>query len=223
ASATYSTGAQIGTTWQQFQWFLLDDVNNDRFADIVAARPDGTLLLYTNTGDGNAPYNTGTVIGSAWQQFRNVTLGDVTGDGRADLVAARPDGTLWLYTNNGNDTSPYGTGTQIGVSWGQFGWILAGAVTGDGRADIVAVRSDGTLWLYTNGGSDTAPYSTGVQIGLGWQSFNRVMLGDVDGDRRADIIATKPDGTLWLYLNSGSDTAPYSTGAQLGTGWQQFA
>ncbi|MDS0136667.1 MULTISPECIES: VCBS repeat-containing protein [unclassified Amycolatopsis] len=222
-TAPYSTGSLIGTGWQGFGWFLVGDVTGDGKADIVAAKSDGTLWLYTHGGDNTSPYSTGTLIGSAWQQFSHVTLADVTGDGRADLVAARPDGTLWLYTNGGNNTSPYSTGSQIGVGWEQFSWILGGDVTGDHRADIVAAKPDGTLWLYVNGGSDTAPYSTGTQIGVGWAQFDRIQVGDVTGDHRADITASRPDGTLLLYTNGGSDTAPYSTGSQIGSGWQTFA
>jgi hypothetical protein len=77
--------------------------------------------------------------------------------------------------------------------------------------------------LYVNGGSDTAPYSTGIQVGAGWEQFNRIQVGDVTGDGRADVTATRPDGTLWLYTNGGSNTAPYSTGIQIGSGWESFA
>ena len=152
-----------------------------------------------------------------------VVAGDVTGDGRSDLVARRPDGTLWLYINGGSNSAPYGTGSQIGVGWQQFSWVLGGDVTGDGRADIVAERPDGTLWLYINGGSNTAPYGTGSQIGVSWQQFDRIMVGDVTGDARVDVVASRPDGTLWLYTNGGSNTAPYGTGSQIGVGWQVFA
>jgi hypothetical protein len=57
---------------------------------------------------------------SSWGQFRNITLTDVTGDGRADIVATKPDGTLWLYANGTSDTAPYSTGTQIGTGWQAF-------------------------------------------------------------------------------------------------------
>jgi hypothetical protein len=32
-----------------------------------------------------------------------------------------------------------------------------------------------------------------------------------------------PDGTLWLYTNSGNNTTPYSSGSQIGNGWQNFS
>jgi hypothetical protein len=222
-SAPYGSGVQIGTSWQQFGWFLGGDVTGDRRADLVAARPDGTLWLYVNGGSNTAPYGSGVQVGTSWQQFRNITLADVTGDGRADLVAVRSDGALLLYANGGSNTAPYGSGVQIGTSWQQFDRVLGGDVTGDGRADLVATRSDGALLLYANGGSNTAPYGSGVQIGTSWQQFDRVQPGDVTGDGRADLVASRPDGTLWLYTNLGSDTAPYGTGARIGTGWQIFA
>jgi FG-GAP-like repeat len=222
ATSPYGTGTQIGVSWQQFLWFLTGDVNGDRRADVVAARPDGTLWLYTNGGSDASPYGYGTQIGVAWQQFRHVVLGDVTGDGRADLLATRPDSTMWLYVNSGNDSAPYTTGAQIGVGWQQFRHLTLADVTGDSRADLVVSRADGTLWLYTNNNDNAAPYSTGTQIGVSWEQFDRVQAGDVTGDSRADLVATRPDGTLWLYVNGGSNSAPYTTGAQIGVGWQQF-
>jgi hypothetical protein len=222
-TAPYSTGVEVGMAWQQFTWFLTGDVTGDGYDDLIAARPDGTLWLYGNSQNASAPYSTGIQIGTEWHQFSKITAADVTGDGRADLMATRPDGTLWLYTNEGSNTAPYSTGTQIGAGWETINRVTAADVTGDGRADLVATRPDGTLWLYTNEGSNTAPYSTGTQIGAGWETINRVTAADVTGDGRADLVATRPDGTLWLYTNEGSNTAPYSTGTQIGAGWEAFA
>ena len=198
------------------------DVTGDGRSDMIARTPDGKLSLYTNGGSNTAPYATGILIGTSWQSFRWFLAGDVTGDGRADLVAAGSDGNLTLYTNGGSNTAPYATGILIGTAWQQFTRIMAGDVTGDGRADLVAIKPDGTLWLYTNGGSNTAPYATGVLIGTSWQNFRSVSLADVTGDGRADLVAVGSNGTLTLYTNGGSNTAPYATGILIGTGWQNF-
>jgi hypothetical protein len=222
-TAPYSASSRIGVGWQGFSWFLAGDVTGGGRADVLASKPDGTLRLYINTGSNTAPYSGSSQRGTGWDGFSNVTLADVTGDGRADLLAAKSDGTLWLYTNGGSNSSPYSTAVRVGSGGRGFSWILAADVTGDRRADVVGVKADGTLWLYPNTGSNTAPCSGSTRIGSGWAPFTQIMVGDVTGDGRADLVASKADGTLWLYANGSSNTVPYSSGIRIGSGWQPFA
>jgi GH25 family lysozyme M1 (1,4-beta-N-acetylmuramidase) len=219
----FTSGIQIGSAWQAFTWYLANDVTGDGHADIIADRSDGTVWLYTNTANKTTPYTTGTRISTAGNRFTNVTLADITADGHADLIATKADGTLWLYTNSGNSKAPFATGTQIGTAWTAFNRITAADLNADGHADLLATKPDGTLWRYTNSGNNNTPYTSGTQIGTGWQAVNRLLPTDVNADGHADIIATKPDGTLWLYTNTGNNNTPYTTGTQIGTGWQNFA
>jgi len=49
------------------------------------------------------------------------------------------------------------------------------------------------------------------------------VVGDVDGNGRADLLATKSTGALWLYRNAGSNTYPFPGGHEIGSsGWQAF-
>jgi hypothetical protein len=221
-SQPYTDGRTIGSQWQQFSWFLAGDVTGDGLADLVAERPDGALMLYANSGSSSQPYDDHIQIGNAWNQFSNITLADVTGDRLADLLATRPDGTMRLYANTGSASQPYDLFQTIGPDWQQFNRVLAGDVTGDGLADVVATRPDGTLMLYENTGNASQPYNNGRQIGSDWQQFNRVLIGDVTGDRLADLAATSPNGTLVLYPNTGNASQPYNPSSAIGSGWQQF-
>jgi DNA-directed RNA polymerase subunit N (RpoN/RPB10) len=223
SASPYTSLRQVGSGWQQFSHVLGADVTGDGKADIVAASPDGTLRVYVHGGDNAAPYSWGQVIGSGWQQFTHVTAADVTGDGKADIVAASPDGTLRVYVHGGDNAAPYSWGQVIGSGWQQFTHVTAADVTGDGKADIVAASPDGTLRLYAHGGDNAAPYSTGAVIGSGWQQFDRILATDVTGDDKADILATRPDGTLLLYSHGGDNAAPYSTGRAIGSGWNTLA
>ncbi|MEU4745788.1 GH25 family lysozyme, partial [Actinosynnema sp. NPDC023658] len=63
--------------------------------------------------------------------------------------------------------------------------------------------------------------STAQLAALAGGAADGVATGDVTGDGKADLVARRPDGTLWLYRNSGS-TTPYGTGIQIGLSWQQF-
>ncbi|MGW1881299.1 FG-GAP-like repeat-containing protein, partial [Streptomyces sp. NPDC001970] len=43
--------------------------------------------------------------------------GDLTADGKSDLVARDTTGTLWLYRGTGNAAAPFATRTKIGGGW----------------------------------------------------------------------------------------------------------
>jgi hypothetical protein len=221
----FTTVAVVGSGgWQNFNRIVLGDIDGDGLADLVTTSPDGRLWYYQNTGT-ITPYATPVIIGAGgWQNFNRIMLADVNGDGRADILATSPDGRLWFYANSGSPASPFGAPIIVGSGgWQNFNQLVAGDVSGDGKADIVATSPDGKLWYYANGGSATAPYVTVAIIGSGgWQNFNRFALADVDGDAKADLVTTSPDGRLWYYHNGGA-LPPFSVPSIIGDGgWQNF-
>ena len=141
------------------------------------------------------------------------------GDNRADVVARRPDGSLWLYSGTGAGTVR--AGRQIGSGWHGYTTVLSpGDFTGDGRRDIIAAKSTGALYLHT--GNGLGGLSAAKVIGSGWQGFNLITSpGDFTGDGKTDLIARTPAGKLYLYAGNGTGgfAAP---GKVIGSGWQMF-
>ena len=173
------TGEPIGSGWGSFTAILPGgDFSGDGKPDVLARRTDGVLLMYRGNGAGGWLTGAGEPIGSGWQSFTAlVPGGDFSGDGRPDVLARRGDGTLLLYRGDGAGGWITGTGEPIGSGWGPFTALASGGdFSGDGRADILARQSDGTLLLYRGDGAGGFVAGTGEQIGTGWNALGHLTL-----------------------------------------------
>jgi Lyzozyme M1 (1,4-beta-N-acetylmuramidase) len=198
--------------------FGAGDLNGDGKPDFLARRPDGTLWFYAGTGAVNSTdegYQSAVKIGWGWNVYDEILgVGDFNGDGKPDLVARKPDGTLWFYPGTGT-TSATSSGLGAGVKIGNGGWnayqevVAAGDLNGDGKPDLLARKPDGTLWFYAGTGVVNATndgYLAAVKVGnSGWNAYLQVLgVGDLNHDGHSDLVAMRTDGTLWFYAGTGS-------------------
>jgi len=111
-----------------------------------------------------------------------VGIGDVNGNGRADLYAREAaTGKLWLYP--GTTTGKLGARKLIGSGgWNAMAnFIAVGDFSGDGRPDLATVTNDkyvidgypGHLgWLVTYEGRDTGTLAAGERPDGEWWGLN---------------------------------------------------
>jgi hypothetical protein len=93
--------------------------------------------------------------------------------------------------------------------------------TGDGKADVHAITSNGELYLYRGNGLGGFT-GAGVRIGAGWGTFVKVLSpGDFTGDGKTDLIGAKSNGELYLYRGNGLGGLT-GAGVRIGTGWGIF-
>ncbi|MFD5144365.1 FG-GAP-like repeat-containing protein [Streptomyces sp. NPDC058401] len=148
-------------------------------------------------------------------------VGDLTGDGKPDLLAREgTDGkTLWLYPGQGNGR--FGTRIDNG-GWGSINQISGvGDITGDSRADVLAVeKSTGKLWVYP--GQTNGRLGARVDNGAGWNDMRIAGTQDLTGDGKGDLLAVETEtGKLFLY--PGQSNGHFGNRVQTGTNWDSMS
>ena len=159
---------RMGTGWNAMREITgAGDVTGDGVPDLVAVRTSNQNL-YVYPGRANGTLGASSVIGAGgWNLMSELTgIGDLTGDGRPDLLARlTSDGRLFLYPKVAGPG--YGPRRQLGTGWNTMRDLVGvGDFTRDGVPDLVAVlKSSGTLYLYKG---TTGGFQPRVSLGTGW-------------------------------------------------------
>ncbi|MFE0675557.1 trypsin-like serine protease [Streptomyces sp. NPDC058867] len=114
-----------GTGWKQYDQVVgHGDFNGDGKNDLITrTRSNGAVYLYKGTGSASAPFAARTKV-RTWSSTgydKLAAIGDITGDGKADLLARTPGGTLYLYKGTGKATSEiFATRVSVGTDFKQY-------------------------------------------------------------------------------------------------------
>jgi hypothetical protein len=199
------------------------DINRDGHNDLVAkikkaGKNKGRLSIYLGRGNG-------TFVRKAQHSvnlkgFTGLSgPGDVTGDGRPDLVARKTNGTTVTLPGTGNGTfgAPLSTGAVPGPA-GRTGLgapintglrlpnavqlLNAGDWNRDGKSDLIARNTDGTLNLYLGNGQGR--FSAPIVIGRGFGGVKLLSAaGDITGDGWPDLQG-QSSGAMRIWPGRGA-------------------
>lgn len=195
---------------------VLADINGNGIADLAALpRLAKGARVWTGDGEGNWTDSSKGLTVPRTSCGGGLAVGDVNGDGKPDLVVGDHCTGIWVYLGDGAGTWTEVTaalypadlvekpGDELSeklVTGAED--IAIGDVNGDGHLDILSGGSDeGGLNIFLNDGTGRNwTRQASSLISRGWA--NRVMLVDIDGDGRLDVVASHSDGPL-VYLNDG--------------------
>jgi alpha-tubulin suppressor-like RCC1 family protein len=211
----------------------------------AAIKTDGTLWtwglgLNGQLGNANVPDRSTPVTtfagGNNWKQVSS---------GNTHTAAIKTDGTLWTWGNSqsgqlGENNENINKSTPVTTFAGGTNWADTATTEPEdlytlnaGNNHTAAVKTDGTLWIWGNGGVGalgnvvtTGIRSTPITTFAGGTNWKQVSAGN------NHTAAIKTDGTLWTWGTgtsgvlgnalSSSRSTPVTTFAG-GTNWKQVS
>jgi len=132
---------------------------------------------------------------------RALALGDLTGNGKPDLVVAnRFNPSVSVLLGNGDGT--FQAQKTFATSGGQYA-VALGDLAGDGKPDLAIANTYGVGVLLGNG---NGTFQAEHNFATGSRPY-AVAVGDVNGDGRPDLVVTNYNSaTVSVLLGNGNGT-----------------
>ena len=180
----------------------------DRYYVEVRVRSAGSTVGYQ--GSAVSPvFEVGDPIGPPRR-----AAGDIDADRISDLVVWRPANGTWfgLSSRTGYDYAH--------MQFNQWGSQAAGDVPlmgdfdGDGIGDPAVWRASTGMWFWLTSSSGFNPAAAQIRQWGSAELGDVPMIGDMDGDRRADLVVWRSRIGAWYWLTSATGYSPALAGAR---------
>ncbi|NVM95577.1 cell wall-binding repeat-containing protein [Arthrobacter wenxiniae] len=153
--------------WSGYQLTVGYWLNSSKYPQILTRGTNGDLNLWTNPA--GSSLGTATRIAQGWNGI-NLTMLDFDGDGRQDLLAQYPDGTLRLARSNGSGAFVNEVRKTVGTGWNAYTSVTV-------YSDFASAGSTGLIRRTTAGAISYVPvpgnstFGAQKSIGSGWNSY----------------------------------------------------
>ncbi|HBA85679.1 MAG TPA: hypothetical protein DCZ95_16480 [Verrucomicrobia bacterium] len=185
----------------------IGDVTGDGWSDVVVGNQTQQNYVLVNNGVNFTNWAKVALGSSLNDNTRSVAIGDLTDDGRPDIVAGNWGEPSWVFINDGGSISNWGR-LQLGSLTNY--WIRSVAiadVTGDGRPDVVAGNGTTTAGaqnlVFVNDGGNPSNWAS-VDLGSPTNDWTvSIAVDDFTGDGLPDVVVGNYTNQSFALINNG--------------------
>ncbi|MET3962998.1 hypothetical protein ABIE44_002932 [Marmoricola sp. OAE513] len=175
------------------------------WADLIVKSASGVISVVPT--EGVLSYAGPIISKGSWSDLSIIAAaGDLTGDGKADVVGKiKKSGAVRVFPGDGaGHVSRAGVGRTMAFDRVKS---IVGVkdFTRDGRNDVVGVdKKTSALLLYRGLGKGT--FAPPVVLKKSWPYTKTAGVGDFNGDKQADLMVVSGDRTLYLVPGAAKGT-----------------
>ncbi|MGB8013869.1 MAG: FG-GAP-like repeat-containing protein [Terriglobales bacterium] len=194
--------ALYGPSW--INSIVIADINGDKKNDLVVSSYSSSAV-WTMLGNGKGGFAAGESFATDGYP-NNVVLADFNGDHKLDFATSNNAGQ-WETVGLGNGDGTFRSSRSYGYSWNApINAIATADLNGDGNLDIVQAGGGTGIGITVMLGSSHGVFGPATSIAVGCGEANRsgvnsIALGDVNGDKKMDIVATSLDDPYNCFEN----------------------
>jgi len=179
--------------------FTVGEFTGDRLDDLVVRWRAGSVFLYPGAATGLGASQVIRTAQNGWSDAVQMVAGDITGDGKDDILVQWRAGSLFAYPQ----TAPGSFGGSIELrsagALSDAADFTVGEFTGDHLDDLVVRWRAGSVFLYPGAATGLGASQVIRTAQNGWSDARHMVAGDITGDGKDDLTVQWQAGTVFSY------------------------